>query len=521
MGISFRNIRAVPRPKAGNRQADFRGGLNTAADDNQLEDNEVRQATNTHLTIYGGAQKRLGTRNLHTAALGGGQPVKGGFAWLRASGQQLLAMSNGTLYTATYAAPPFAWTAVPGSAFDATVYPSFVFFRYSVATECVFIADGRRLNYWDGTTLFQDQVNTPNVVQLAVYNQRLLGITGKDETIYYSPLNDGANLGIVANNGGSAIVRTFGDQQIRGLRAVKNSLLLFHVSGVSRFTGITQDDIAIKAGGQGVTSDVGTISPRSIVTVENACYFLTDRGFYETSASVYGIWSVKPMSQKIDTTLATWDHSQFLRVHGVHARTLREVWWYMPDIGILCYNYLLNAWSGPFDGQFVSPVTHSMFEAIDTNSNQIVLAGTAGGFVKQCEYPSTYMDGVLSDGTGGAAFTMQLQLKRMYMGDQGTTKTLRFLYLNCQLGAANLSSLAWQMGSTSGQTTIVGNGGGVWDVGVWDVGTWNTGLNETEYRVPASGTGRYVDVTFVDSSTNGQPLVSAIEAEGYLYGKRF
>ncbi len=127
-----------------------------------------------------------------------------------------------------------------------TVPPSFVEFRDAGNAEVVYIADGGLLNKWNGTTL-TEIANTLAVKQVVVFNQRLWGAGNSTypNSIFYSSLNNGDDLGNATPpaGGGQIIVRTFGDEQIIGLAPINTSLLIFHNRGISRLTGLGQDDI--------------------------------------------------------------------------------------------------------------------------------------------------------------------------------------------------------------------------------------------------------------------------------------
>lgn len=512
MGASWR-APTSGRPPARDAQINVSGGLNTTADDTQMGDNDVRRLDNARLTEFGGAVKRGGSQQLHTSAFSA-NPVRGVYSWRPASGQVLLAVCNGRLYTATYGALPLAWTD-RGAAFDANVYPSFAEFRNG-ATDTCYIADGGLLNKWNGA-LTTNIAGTPSVSRIAVYNQRLFGVTGTDETLWFSQLNDGDTLGNVGSGGGSAIVRTFGDQAITTLATLKSSLFLFHVSGISRFTGISQDDISIAAGSQGITSDVGTIAPQSVVATENAVLFLTDRGFYAATEG-----GVQPISQKIDATIRTlFNPANSSRVCAVHARRFREVWWYLPDLGFFCFNYYLRAWSGPFDTGYVSPVTYAVAEAVDTSNNPIVLVGDGSGYVKQADYPNVWKDNVAAAGTGGTAFQMVVKHKRFYLGDLAAQKALRFLYILGNLQGSGQCNVSWQIGPTYGTYSVPPAPYYAWDTpGVaWDTGVWDT-TGDAEYRIPAGGTGPWVDVTISDNG-NVETQLSGLTLQGYDLGRRW
>ena len=512
MGASWR-APVSGRREVRDAQINVSGGLNTTADDVQMGPNDVRRLDNARLTEFGGALKRGGSRRLHAAVLSA-NPVRGVFSWRPAAGQTLLAICNGRLYTASYAAPPIAWTD-RGAAITSTVYPSFAEFRAG-ATDTAYFADGGPLNKWDGA-LTVNIAGTPSVSRIAVYNQRLFGISGADETLWFSALNDGDTLGNVGSGGGSAIVRTFGDQAITSLATLRSSLFLFHVSGISRFTGISQDDISIAAGAQGITSDVGTIAPQSVVATENEVLFLTDRGFYSATEG-----GVTPISQKIDATIRTlFNSANSSRVCAVHARFFREVWWYLPDIGIFAFNYALRAWSGPFDSGYVSPVTYALAEAVDSNNTPIVLAGDGLGWVKQADYPNTWLDNVASGGTGGTAFKLVLRHKRFELGDLSAQKALRYLYLLGNLQGSNQCNVSWVMGPNYGTYSVPAGAFYAYDTAgiAWDSGMWDS-TGDTEYRIPAGGTGPWVDVTISDNG-QVQTKLSGITLQGYDLGRRW
>ena len=245
--------------------------------------------------------------------------------------------------------------------------------------EVVYIADGDTtnpaLNKWNGTTLTTHMASTPTkITQICLYNQRLFGITGGDSKIYWSGLNNGDSLGVAASGGGEAIIRTFGDQKITGLAVNGASLLVFHETGISKFTGLTQDDIAIAAGAQGVTNDVGCVAPRSIVSTPDVVFFLSDRGFYAANES-----AVRPISLKLDPLIKSLDFATTENVIGAHNRIAKEIWWYLPDKGIYRFNYALGAWTGPCAAGYTDPVTTCLWESIDGEEQPIVLAGDEDG----------------------------------------------------------------------------------------------------------------------------------------------
>lgn len=507
----------MSRARVTDVQAGAAGGLNLTGDPSRLRADQLRTATNVRLLADGGWKKRRGLRRLHVSAIGSGNPVRGGYAWRKVSSQELLAVANGLLHVTTYGMP-VSWTAKVG-ALSTSAVPSFAHFRDG-SGEVVYVGDGGLLNKYDGAgTLTVDIASTPNAAVLAVYNQRLLAITGLSQTVYWSALNNGDTLGIGGSGGGSAVVRTFGDQRLTALAVVGSSLLLWHVTGISRFTGMTSDDIAIDTGARGVSGSEGTIAPRSIQVVEmdgaDMAFFLTSRGLFAA-----GEGDVVPVSREIEGVLSQMDQSSWSRVQSAHAKQHGELRFYLPDVGVYSWNYRTKSWSGPDTDAFVDPVTHAMWNALDSQSREIVLVGGGDGFVRQADYPGAYRDDVLSDGTGGDRFAMRAKLHRMFGRDRTSRKSWRRAFITCNLQGANASTLYWSTRTSAGQATfadVTADAAPAWGASgtTWGTTTPWGGANAkpATIPVPVEGRSEYIDLEIVDDS-EAEPEYSEVLVEG-------
>jgi hypothetical protein len=506
------------RDSVSDSQDSFSGGLNAVADEAALDKDQFRRGDNARLIIEGGVTKRLGTQRTSAAALAGA-PVRGGYAWKKPSSIEELALCNGQLFVGTYGIP-MTWIGKVG-AFASGAVPSFAGF-IDGSNEVAYIADGGPLNKYDGATVSVDLANTPNVSRIAVYNQRLYGISGNDQSIYGSALNDGDTLGHDPSGGFEAIVRTFGDQHLTAIAAVKNSLLMWHVSGISRFTGITQDDLDIAAGAQGITSNVGTIAPDSVVVISNErlgidmALFVTERGVL--SATEAGIY---PIANPIRSILAKLSRTDFARVAAAHNRAFCEVLFYIPDVGVFVYNYALEAWSGPWTGGYTSSVTHAMWESEDEDGRPIVLAGKANGFVERIDAPRVYRDSVLSDGSGGDLFAFAVRCRRLYAKDFATEKSWKWAYV-LTTTASSTAALRYATSMGTGQVSLGAAGVSVDAWGgagtMWGAGTWG-GASPLPRRVPVGGRGGWIDLTIVDDG-EAESTYSALMVEGTTLGRR-
>ncbi len=491
-------------------QAGFRGGLNLVADESQLGNDELRVAANVRLTDDGGATRRRGSRRLLETALPAA--VLGGFAWSNASeAQEILAVADGKFYTGAYGTPTTLIN--PAGAFSITVPPSFAAFRNPTKTAVCYIADGGLLNKYDGTTLTVNIASTPACSVLAVYNSRLYGITGLDEMLYASALDDGDTLGIVASGGIQAAIRTFGRQRLCGLLALGNSLLLFHERGISRFTGISIDDIAILAGTRGVSQDVGSIAPFSILSVENVGFFVSDRGFYKITED-----GVESISRKIDPVVAALASVDLAAIRAVHSRATREVLFFLPGIGVYVYNYRTQAWAGPWDGVYTAPTPHCLFEAVDDDGKSIVLMGSVDGHLRHCNFPGLFLDDALSDGAGGNSYTMNLQCHRMFFESTSLEKALRWAYVVADLQGSPSASLQWKSATESGTVTLVAPASPKWGKLVWGAFVWG-GAGATTHRVPVSGRGYWVELSIVDDGGT-ESKFSRVEVDAFNMGRR-
>lgn len=519
----------MSRRKLEDGQPGFGLGLNTSADASQLRRQELRRADNCRLSEAGAVKKILGQQRIHAAALGGGNPIRGGFAWKRANGTtQLLVVCNGKLYTGDYSVG-MAFTD-RGGTLIASAIPSFAAFRDGTG-ECVYIADGGLLNKWDGTTLTENIAGTIAAARVWVYNRRLHGVTGTSELVSWSGLDNGDSLGNVGSGGGSAGVRTFGAQRMTTGIAVGGSSLMFHVGGISRFVGLTQDDISIAAGAQGVSGTKGTRCAQSVALIEDdqnqidAAYFLSNRGVFRASEA--GIAPVR--SDSILKTLLSLDQSSWDRVQAAHHASYSEVLFYLPDVGVYAYNYVLDAWTGPWTAGFTGAITHALWEAVDDADRPIVLMGGADGFVRRVDMPGVYRADVLSNGSGGVDFAMAAQLHRLFFGNESVEKSYAWLYVTADLRGASRAGVEYATDRSRSSAALAPDASGasndVWDeadTGQWDQPGDNWGgesVVSKVYAVPIDAQGAYLDLTLVDDSES-ETLFSFVRAEAYHMNRR-
>jgi hypothetical protein len=510
---------AAGREKIVDQQPRFDGGLNTVSDDAALLPNQLRRADNARLTDYGAISKRGGTRRTAASALAA-TSVRNGYTWRQDGGtQQIMAVCNGLLHTSTFLSTyPWTWTTQSG-ALSSTVAPSFAQFRDGT-DDVVYIADGGLLNVWDGSALTTNIAGTLEVSTITVHNERLWGCGNSSfpDSIFYSALNNGSTLANGSAGGGQIIVRTFSDETVVALASVNTSLLIFHRRGISRLTGYGQDDITVAP--QGVTSDVGTIAAKSVVSIGNLAFFLSERGLYRCNeAEVSPVGTVETPDPTL-SAIRGLSSTDFANIRSAFNRATRELWISIPNFGVYVYNTILQAWSGPWDSGYLDPATTCIFDSLDSNGLPVVLKGDSSGYVSVCDASGVFVDNQLSDGTGGTAYTMTAQMHRMYCGDDAMAKSLRFGYLTAQLKGSTATSVTWRTETDAGSFTLptTFSSNGVWGFGTYGSGFWG-GASSRNYRVQMGGTGYYIDVFIIDSGT-AAPIFSRFQLETFALGRR-
>lgn len=491
------------------------GGLNTVSDDIALLPTQLRKAANARLTDFGAVTKRGGTKRVSGSL--GSASVLNGYTWRKDGGtQQIMAICDGVLKTTTYGAFPLTW-ATPTGAFSTAVQPSFAQFRDGT-NDVVYIADGGGLNVWNGTTVTTDIAGTTEVNTIVVHNERLWGCGNSTypDSIFYSALNNGSTLGNGTASGGQIIVRTFSDETVVGLASVNTSLLIFHRRGISRLTGYGQDDITVAPAG--VTSDVGTIASKSIASIGNLAFFISERGLYRCNEAEVAPIATAETPDPLSPIIRSMNQAQFDNIRSVFNRATRELWISMPGFGMYVYNTLLQAWTGPWDSGYLSPDTSCIWETLNTSGLPVILRGDVSGFVSLCDAPDITLDNVAADGTGGSTYAMNVQMHRMYCGDDALSKSMRWGYVTAQLKGSDECTVRWDTGESTGSYSLPVTSYGLWGSGSWGTGSWGASSSKS-YRIPMGGTGYFTDISIIDSS-NALPVISRVQLETFSLGRR-
>lgn len=376
-----------------------------------------------------------------------------------------------------------------------------VAFRDGTA-ECVYIAVGSgKLSKWDGTTFTANNFGASvGLRHLWVYNQRLYGITCDDQTVYWSALNNGDSIGDVATGGGFATVRTFSEGAILSAIVVGGSTLLFHKTGISRWTGTTVDDIAIGVGTEGVSSSVGILADGAAAcrVVEGIGYFVArDGSLYRVNES-----GIAP----IETPVTPDPTRQFFEENGVTLTTLlgyhrraRELW---VDHGSAGFGWNTQherfALAYTFTGTLASSKVSVLWESEDNSNRAMLLMGDTAGNLYAADLPYDGINALgYTDPGGVGGYTSSITCRRFLGPNAGRWKDWRRAFVTV---AQTVSTLGLSFTTADGTTASKSM-------------TRRTSTTETA-TVELGGSGEWADVTL--SGSGSAWTVSRVEAEGFL-----
>lgn len=520
----------VARPMVQDGQTSFAGGLNLVSSASDMGPSDIRRSENFRLDFSGSLQKMGGTRKLSSALPLA--PTGGG--WWNPPGtfiNQQVVVSNSSLYTGPFIAvgdgASIAWTN-QGGTLSLTQRSSFAWFR-DATTDRMYIADGGLLNKWDGAALTENIAGTPDVTFIWVYNRRLFGVNSNQTLpiLYWSALDNGDTLGNAGAGGGSAVIRTFGNSMLICGAAVQGSNLLFHLEGVSVFTGWSQDDIAIQAGTNALDSSNGCNNSASMAVANNKAYFVSTNGIYEATPA-----GVRHISAKIDDELRALTNNFAASLNSwvkavSHHERFHEVWFDTGNNKIFVYNYVTGSWSGTRSW----PTDYSVgptWEARVSNKPTLLAANGDGVVFEFDPFKSNSSSAqtltkewMESDNSGGTNLVSVAQFKRFFAGSSIDLKAWRWVYILADRRGGNSAALYMQTQTAASSVQLVGPSGSVWDEenDVWDPANSWGGLASSQYKVPAGGTGPFLDVTLTDDG-NRISTYSEVNVIGYSLGLR-
>jgi len=484
-------------------QDSFAGGLSLTGDPFATPVNGLQLAQNWRVTAGGALQKRSGSTRSGVSSLSI-SASNSGFTWFQgASNLTTELVATGISPVTLYKRFTFSDTDWVSMGTLNIWNPSFASFTHGAGSPAVYIADLSNsgiLRYTENPSTLSARVGTsaPNVSFLCTYNRRLYGVNAFGR-LFWSDLDDGDTLGDAANGGGFVDVVTNQPGSTTGLLAVGSSLIIFHNTGISRWTGWTIDDFAVDP--RGLSVGVGCIAPKSIVQVSQ------DFGVFFGSNGIYRITEngIELISAPIEAAVReVLDQGNASTVWAAHNSEYQEVWFGMGSNGtkIYAWNYLHNAWFGPMNIVGKTGCIGWTGVVIGTAGPQFVpMVGYTDGFIRY--HDSVYdlkADDKLQNGTGGGTIVAQAVTRRFTYGQPTTTKALRRLFVTGNF--ASSADFAVGVGSnlqaTTNQYTFPALDGSDRTL------VWNGG-----------GRGAWFEVLLRDADATFRPTISAVQLDAF------
>lgn len=474
---------------------DFGGGLNDHFSPVLLESNELQSVENAVVDDPDGALRvRLGSRRLHSSAIGGGASVTGVFQWENGGTKQLVAIANGDIFHKTTDFGAFS-TVSPTPAMDTeTAYFATNRANTSGAPLYLYIADGTYYWRWDGSALSQlaGTSSLPsNVDMVRTYHLRnFTRSTDFENNVYWTVLGDPEDGTQGLNEeGGTAMVDVLRGEGIRAMEVVGSSLLIGTPNSIVRFTGYDASDIQINQDTEGLSSTIGPVGRQALRRVEKWAAMISSTGVYAVSEA-----EVQLISHKWSTGFRELDHNNISGAVVAFHEGNREVWCAVPGSGdsgsnatVYVYHLDLGIWYGPHTYPFNIV---SMCSWIDSNGDEYVVAGCDDGFVRVLDYNTApngnMLDDVLSSGSGGSAVTATVDLAPNFLGGPGFVKTTQRVVLHGIVGVGDAITLRSAVDGNS-----YGNSGSV-------IGDSS---RQKPYRVDRNEQGERFDYRFVWNGT--------------------
>lgn len=449
----------MARPRAGDARFDWRGGVNTTFTEDVLDPTELRRAKNGRLSLYGGITKRLGSKRIHTAALGAPSVILGLHGMFdSATGRRIVALANGHLFHKLASAGDAVDFTDLNAGLSAVIRARMVQYRRG-AQMFLYIATGTgNLFEFDGAALPANIPTAPvGCLDVLVYKSRVF-VTNGTKQLAWSKLLQGNDFSL-ASGGGTAEVETFDAEPLIGLGKVGGSILLFKEDTTARYTGVNPADVRIDTDTEGVSAHKGAISRMSICQLPEAVAFLSAEG--PEIATVQGVES---LGLKIEKEIDQLDKSVWGDAGMIYHKGRRALWLTIPGAAAGQNDRLWEmserggkSWSGPW------PIARSVLARFERqDGTETVISGGYDGRVRREDEGPDAKDDRLQDGTGGANVQLEVDLPELLFGDPSREHSLagKKQSLQADLGAAGSLDVLWSSERGSGTITIPTAGAG-------------------------------------------------------------
>ncbi|TVQ98313.1 MAG: hypothetical protein EA398_13510 [Deltaproteobacteria bacterium] len=361
----------------------------------------------------------------------------------------MVAIAGGNLYYQNEGDPEF--TEVSAS-FSETAQVSFS--PYIIGgNPALYIADGT-LYRWDGTTV-EEVSGAPAATQVQVYKKRMFALDGST-TVYWSRVDDPTDW--ASPNGGQSNVEVYDSDPLTALGVTGSSLLLAKKNTIARFTGTSAQNIRVDQNTEGVSPNVGSITPW-MIPMDEALFFISDRGPFIATES-----GVQPVGMKVEPIFDAAELGRFDEASLVFNRYRREVVCHLPGAGAYAFDTRTGGWYGEWEysGQF--GVASSCRYELDDGKESILLGGDDGYVREGDSRDGSARDDRLADGSRGVPVEMELYFDNVFFGDPSAVKLMNGAnqHFGLDLGNAGRPQIVVESdlaGDTSSQQVVSGGPG--------------------------------------------------------------
>lgn len=273
---------------------------------------------------------------------------------------------------------------------------------------------------------------------LELYNNQLFmaGFSGMLSTVYFSQVGDPESVPPDFN----FEVRTNDGDKVSGMKNYLGSLMVFKEKSFHQLLGDDPNNFLVKQ----VSDQYGCLSNRAIVTFEDRCFFLDEKGIVEFNGA-----NIRVVSNKVEPIfLAMNIDAAVENATAIHNRLRNEVWFAIPINGstvnncIVVYDYVADAFT-KFEGNQIS----SLAVMQSTFSNQRAFFGDYSGLIHS--YGASLL------GQNGRAMTCLM--KTRFIHDMGSSieEQFRRFYLDLVPVLGFTSSLSVDFFTDYGVTSVL------------------------------------------------------------------
>jgi|GEM_PF-4038353 len=501
------------------------GGMETRKSPIDLNPNELTLVENLHWEqAKGWSSVNAGYVSRNATALNSGAPIKSIYTFTDVTGlANTLVQAGDTLYHVN----PLEGTTIKTLGQTSASGNSYVPFL----GWCFVLNESATPKRWNGNSAtfetmlgwmpdFGASLTPGNPGFGCVFANRLVlsGDTSNPNVVYLSGLEDPENFtpdGL--DDGPGAIQISPGDGQvITGLVPMyvpysnEHVLLIFKSESIYALKGYDASTFRLEL----VSNNLGTVSPKSIITVGQDVWFLSKSGINALGPNTeLGILSVGSISPSMQGRIHTLNQAQLNKAFALHDPIRQELWWCLPTGSA---NVANEVWVQHYGTR---PYTWSIKTGLMMTCGHTLplgqmLTGGNDGVWQQQRVGDTY---------NGASINWVLESATFALGNLSTMARLTMVdvYLSAIGSGAFDATCTWELGFDSRSdlipsVTLSGSG-----ANTYSVGFYGTALYDRQFKAIArlypEGSGRLAELRLTGTSP-AQPIAITGYSLTYIEG---